>query len=276
MDGVGLKLVLDMTKRVLIFCLAIFGLVGGANAQSTPYAKPGPGQLMPGAAEQLMALANQSRAQNGAGKLQWDESLAAAARQHCLRMAAEGPIAHRYGGEADVAGRAGQAGAHFDLIEENVAVGPSPSEIHAEWMQSPGHRTNLLNPEVNRVGIAVVYARGVLYATADYSRSVQALSQTQVEARIGEVIRSNRAVTVIRDNAQARAACTTDHGIPAASGGLQAGFVMRWQSSDLTLLPEALSEKLGTGRYHQAAVASCPAQGLDGSFTAYRLAVLLY
>ena len=271
-----MKLIPDMTKRVLTFCLAVFGTVGAANAQATPNAQPGPGQLMPGAAEQLMALANQSRAQNGAGKLQWDESLAAAARQHCLRMAAEGPIAHRYGGEADVAGRAGQAGAHFDLIEENVAVGPTPSEIHAEWMQSPGHRTNLLNPEVNRVGIAVVYARGVLYAAADYSRSVQALSQTQVEARVGELIRANRGVSIVRDNAQARAACTTDHGIPAAANGVQAGFVMRWQSSDLTRLPEALSERLETGRYHQAAVGSCSAQGLEGNFTAYRLAVLLY
>ena len=223
-----------------------------------------------------MALANQSRAQNGAGKLQWDESLAAAARQHCLRMAAEGPIAHRYGGEPDVAARAGQAGAHFDLIEENVAVGPSPSEIHEEWMKSPPHRANLLSPDVNRVGIAVVNARGVLYAVADYSRNVQALSQTQVETRIGELIRSSREVAIVRDNAQARAACATDHGIPAAANGQRAGFVMRWQSSDLTQLPEALSEKLGTGRYHQAAVGSCPAQGLDGNFTAYRLAVLLY
>ena len=271
-----MKLIRDMTNRVLFFLIAIFGIPSLVNAQSTLYAQPGQGQVMPGAAEQLMALANQSRAQNGVGRLQWDESLAAAARQHCLRMAAEGPIAHRYGGEPDVATRAGQAGAHFDLIEENVAVGPSPSEIHAEWMQSPGHRSNLLNPDVNRVGIAVVYARGVLYATADYSRSVQALSQAQVEARIGGLIRADRAIAILRDNAQARAACTTDHGIPASANGLQVGFVMRWQSSDLSRLPEALTEKLESGRYHQAAVGSCPAQGLEGNFTAYRVAVLLY
>src|ERR1700739_4063062 len=142
---------MDMTNRVLFFLIAIFGIPGLATAQATPYTHPGPGQVMPGAAEQLMALANQSRGQNGAGRLQWDESLAAAARQHCLRMAAEGPIAHRYGGEADVATRTGLAGAHFDLIEENVAVGPTASEIHSEWMHSPGHRSNLLNPDVNRV-----------------------------------------------------------------------------------------------------------------------------
>ena len=71
--------------------------------------------------------------------------------------------------------RAGQAGAHFSLIEENVAVGPTPAAIHDGWMHSPGHRTNLLNPEVDRVGIAVVASRGELYAVADYARECAAL-----------------------------------------------------------------------------------------------------
>ena len=44
--------------------------------------------------------------------------------------------------------------------------------IHDEWMQSPGHRTNLLNPDVDHVGVAVVESRGVLYAVADYERAV--------------------------------------------------------------------------------------------------------
>jgi Cysteine-rich secretory protein family len=264
-----------MTNRFLSLCLTMLGVFGVACAQVRASGQSGASQLMPAAAEQLMALANQARAQNGAGKLVWDESLAAAARQHCLRMAAEGPISHRYGGEPDVAARAGQAGAHFDLIEENVAVGPTASEIHSEWMDSPGHRTNLLSPDVNRVGIAVVAARGVLYATADYSRSVQALTREQVEARVGELLRSNGIFT-LRNNAQARAACLTDHGVPPSPEGLTAGFVMRWQSSDLNRLPEALTERLASRRYRQAAVGSCPAQGVEGNFTAYRVAVLLY
>jgi Cysteine-rich secretory protein family len=264
-----------MMKWILFLYPVIFGLAGIARGQAGTTGQYGAGQVMPGAAEQLMALANQARAQNGAGRLEWDESLAAAARRHCLRMAAEGPISHRYGGEPDVSERAGQAGAHFDLIEENVAIGPTPSAIHEEWMESPGHRTNLLNPEVNRVGIAVVAARGVLYATADYSRSVQALTQTQIEARVGELLRA-RGVSVLRNNAQARLACSTDHGIPPSPEGLNALFVMRWQASDLSSLPDALNEKLALRRYHEAAVGNCPAQGVEGNFTAYRIAVLLY
>lgn len=260
---------MGMANRVWI----LVGLMaaGAAWAQGQRSA----GEVIASAGEQLMALANQSRAQAGVGRLQWDDQLAAAARQHCLRMAAEGPIAHRYPGEPDMATRAGDAGAHFDVIEENVAVGPTPPEIHAEWMQSPGHRANLLSRDVNHVGIAVVSARGVLYAVADYSHGVQSLTETQVEDRVAGLIHTS-GVAVLADHAQARAACTTDSGIPAARGGMQPMFVMRWQDSDLSELPRALAQKLASRQYRQAEVGSCPAQNMDGQFTAYRVAVLLY
>ena len=45
---------------------------------------------------------------------------------------------------------------------------------------------------------------------------------------------------------------------------------MRWQDADLTRLPTQLVEKLASGQYREAAVGSCPAQNLTGSFTAYR------
>jgi hypothetical protein len=225
--------------------------------------------------EQLLAQANQERAQVGAGRLHWDPALAAAALYHCRRMAAEGPIAHQYRGEPDLSSRAGEAGAHFSLIEENVAVGSSADIIHDSWMHSPGHRTNLLNPEVDRVGIAVVASRGVLYAVADYSRVVQSLTATQVEARVATLIRQS-GVSILGDPSLARAACATDEGVPHSLNSAQPGFVMRWQGSDLTRLPPALVNRMDTRRYLRAAVGSCPAQGLDGSFTAYRVAVLLF
>jgi uncharacterized protein YkwD len=128
-------------------------------------------------AEELMQLANQARAAAGAPPLRWDNSLAeAAARKHTLRMASEGPIAHQYPGELNVSERAGLTGSHFDLIEENVAVAHTVEAIQDGWMQSKPHRENMLSHEVDSVGIAVVASRGVLYATADYSRNVQALT----------------------------------------------------------------------------------------------------
>ncbi|HUV69152.1 MAG TPA: CAP domain-containing protein [Terracidiphilus sp.] len=260
-------------RRGLFLCLALGAFLIAAQAEG--FCQDGNGANIRTAAEQLFALANQARAQAGAGPLQWDPALAAAALAHCRRMVAEGPIAHRYGGELDLSSRAGQAGAHFGLIEENVAVGPTASMIHDEWMNSPGHRSNLLNPEVDHVGIAVVAARGVLYSVADYSRAVQSLSASQVEAHVAALIRVS-GVSIVGDPSQARAACAMDQGVPRSSAGLRPGFIMRWQSSELDRLPQALVDRLGSGQYSRAAVGSCRARGAEGSFTVYRVAVLLY
>jgi len=220
----------------------------------------------------LVVLANQARAAAGAGPLQWDAALAAAALQHCLRMAAEGPIAHQYAGEPDVVGRAGLAGARFSLIEENVAIGPTPEAIHEGWMHSPGHRSNLLNPDVDRVGVAVVASRGGLYAVADYARCVALLTQAQVETAVAALVRS-QGLTILADPAAARAYCEEAKG---AIGKSQPSFLMRWQDPDLSRLPRPLVDRIATGEYRRAAVGSCPPRGVEGAFTLYRVAVLLY
>lgn len=221
---------------------------------------------------QVVLLANQARASAGVPPLRWDSTLAAAARQHCLRMVAEGALAHRYTGEPDVGQRAAQAGAHFSLIEENVAVAATPASIHSAWMRSRAHRANLLSPDVDRIGVAVVAGRQGLYAVADYERAVPVFTQAQVEAAIAGLLRPS-GVALLSDSADARSLCVDDRN---ATAGAEPGFLMLWQGADLTRLPWQLVEKLGSGKYREAAVGSCPPQNLAGAFTAYRVAVLLY
>jgi uncharacterized protein YkwD len=91
-------------------------------------------------------------------------------------MAGNRSIAHRFEGEPDLATRAGDAGAQFSLIEENVAVDSRAGALHEDWMLSPHHRANLLKPEADRVGIAVVASGGWNYAVADYARAVPLLT----------------------------------------------------------------------------------------------------
>ena len=257
-----------MLRKGLVVCLALAPIVSLAQTSMRDLRAV---QIQP-EAWQIVMLANQARAAAGAGPLQWDPALGSAARQHCLQMAAAGAIAHRYVGELDVAGRAGQAGAHFSLIEENVAIGPSPPAIHGAWMHSPDHRANLLSPDVDRVGVAVVASRGVLYAVADYERSVPTLTQTQVEASVAELLRRS-GVNLTGDPSDARASCAQER---LATTGKQPSFLMLWQGSELSRLPGALIERLSSGRYRQAAVGSCPPEIAENSFTAYRIAVLLY
>lgn len=269
----GIKMETMARRRLVLWCGIV--CLGCWVAPHAAQAQVADAQVMSQPAQQLMMLANQARAQARAGTLTWDDALANAARAHCLRMAAEGPIAHRYGGEDDLSTRAGKAGAHFDLIEENVAIGPNAAEIHEEWMHSPGHRANLLNAEVNRVGIAVVAARGVLYATADYARGVQRLNQDQVEARVADLVRVS-GVTVLSSHSQARAACASSGELAVVPGKLAPGFMMKWQDSELKQLPQQLTAKLASGEYHRAEIGSCPAKYAEGDFTVYRVAVLLY
>ena len=275
----GGKVVSNIGMRILwgslVLCLALVSPVLLAQTRPAHWVQGRKQEVLQPEAEQVFALANRARAEAGAGPLKWDAALAASARQHCLRMAAEGPISHQYAGEPDIAGRANQAGAHFSLIEENVAIGPTPAAIHDEWMHSAGHRANLLNPEVDRVGVALVASRGVLYAVADYERAVPVLAHTEVEAAVAGLLRAS-GVKVVEDATVARGACVVDRGLPGTKTGMQPRFVIRWQDADLSQLPEALVDRLATGRFREAAVGSCPPQGQEGSFTAYRIAVLLY
>jgi hypothetical protein len=196
-------------------------------------------------------------------------------------MAAEGPIAHRYGGEMSLAERTSAAGAHFELIEENIAIGNSPQQIHTLWMHSTEHRANLLNPRIDRVGAALVAARGVLYAVADYSESVAQLSLDAQEAEVARQIAplglAIHAGEAARD--QARLACSSGSGVPSSSR-LQPLFVIRWQSGSLRQLPPALVQKIQSGHFRSAAVGACSPHSAStqeqAAFTAYRLAVLLY
>ena len=263
-------------QQWFIAFLIFVGLgVSGIDAQTRQTARRAAGQVQPDSAEQLFALGNEARAQSGVGRLQWDPALAAAAMKHCLLMTAEGPISHRYAGEPDLTTRAGEAGAHFSLIEENIATGPDPFTIQQEWLHSPGHRANMLSRDVDHVGVAVVESRGVLYAVTDFSRAVAVLTPAQAEASVAGLMRVS-GIAIRRDSRDARAACATDRGIPASVDGGQPQFVMRWQNSDLSQLPPDLVSRLASGRYRQASVGSCPARGVEGAFTTYRIAVLLY
>ncbi|MGA3100851.1 MAG: CAP domain-containing protein [Terracidiphilus sp.] len=245
------------------------------NQEYQQYSQDGTdGPDLRAAEEQIFALGNQARAQAGVASLAWDPALAAAALQHCRMMAAAGPISHQYRGELDLGSRAAQAGAHFGVIEENVAVAHSAVAVHQAWMQSPGHRQNLLSPEVDRVGIALVYAHGVLYAVADYSAGIENLSPAQVETRVAVLVRAS-GVSILDDPAMARAACTSDDNLRRSRGAPPA-WMIRWQNTDLSHLPQDLVKQLASGNYRKAAIGSCPAQGDGSGFTAYRVAVLLY
>src|SRR5271155_4646750 len=75
-----------------------------------------------GTAESLLVdAANRDRAAAGLGALQWDGTLAAAARAHAIRMAQVNQLSHQLPGEETLQERATLAGARFSAIAENEA-----------------------------------------------------------------------------------------------------------------------------------------------------------
>jgi hypothetical protein len=108
---------------------------------------------------------------------------------------------------------------------------------------------------------------------ADYERAVPLLPQSQIEAQVAGLLHG---VAILPDPTLARTACVAEGAMPRPASGPRPRFVMFWEDAQLTQLPQALLDKLASGQYHQASVGSCSPQGEEGSFTAYRIAVLLY
>ena len=123
------------------------------------------------AERELFAAANQARRAQGLAPLRWDESLATAARRHAKVMAVRGSAQHGFEGEPSLSARVKQAGAHFSWLSENVTQGPTPEFIHAQFMKSPPHRANILDRDMDSIGIGVVEQRGQLFAVEDLSQA---------------------------------------------------------------------------------------------------------
>lgn len=222
--------------------------------------------------QDLFRMTNAARSEQGLAPLQWDESLARAAHAHAELMLETGQFSHELPGEASLAVRAAQAGAHFQAIAENIAEGPGVDSIQHSWMNSPPHRANILDANLNAVGFAVVGHGSYFYAVADFSRAVAIQSLDQVEAAVGKLLlaRGIQASGSVRD---ARQSCEMSHG---TAGGSSPLFVMRWQGADLSRLPDRLEDQLRTHSYRTAAVGACSSANAESGFTTYRVAVLLY
>lgn len=222
--------------------------------------------------QELMQATNQDRAEHGLGPLQWDPALAQAAAAHAQLMAQQPALSHQYPGEPDLVTRAGQSGAHFRSIAENIAVAPTPEAVEREWMNSTPHRANILDPHMNAIGVALVKRGGAYYAVEDFSNRVAELGPQKIEQQVGALLKQ-RGIDPSGPVEDARQTCEMPHG---SAGGSSPKFIMRWEGSDLSKLPPALEQRLQTGQYHKAAVGACDSAQPEQGFTTYRVAVMLY
>ena len=223
------------------------------------------------AEQYLLAAANQDRANQGLPPLHFDPVLAEASEVHAREMAEHQEISHQFDGEPELAARGANAGVHFSLITENVGEAPTSVIIHNLWMHSPGHRANLLDPNVDSIGIAIVTRDNQLFAVEDFARTVQTITLNQQERTVADII-ARSGIHVAETTKDARETCTMSTGY---AGSRQPWFIMRYTAGSLNEIPSQLKMKLISGKYHQAVVGAC-ALARNTPFTAYNIAVLLY
>ena len=222
--------------------------------------------------QQVMELTNADRAQQGLQPLKWDAALSQAATAHAQAMAEQPALSHQYPGEPDLVARAGAAGAHFRSIAENVALAPTADALEKEWMHSTPHRANILDPRMNAIGVGIVRRGGNLYAVEDFADGVAAMGPQQIELKIGQLMQQ-RGLQSAGFTQDARQTCEMEHG---SAGGSSPRFIMRWEGSDLTRLPDVLEQKIATHQYTKAAVGACGSAHPEQGFTTYKVAVMLY
>jgi uncharacterized protein YkwD len=223
------------------------------------------------AEQYLFAAANEARANQGLPPLRFDPVLSEASALHAREMADHDAISHQFDGEPELATRAANTGAHFSLIAENVGEAPTSPIIHDLWMHSPHHRDNLLDPNVDSIGIAIVVRNNQLYAVEDFARTVQILTINQQELTVASVLKQT-GLRVAETTEDARQTCTMSTGY---AGSRQPWFIMRYTAASLNEIPSQLKSRLSTGKYHQAVVGACSPPNRT-PFTAYNIAVLLY
>ena len=120
---------------------------------------------------ELFASVNQARRARGLAPLRWDDRLAAAARSHAKVMAERRSAQHGFEGEPGLTTRVKLAGAHFSWLSENVTQGPTPRFIHSQLMNSPPHRANILDRDMDSIGVGVVERGSQLFAVEDLSQA---------------------------------------------------------------------------------------------------------
>lgn len=114
---------------------------------------PAPVPAKGGPAAAVVAATNAERRKAGCDPLTVDSRLAAAAQGHASDMAENGYFEHKGRDGRDFADRE-EAEGYPRPGGENIAQGQSSAaEVVADWMDSAGHRRNILNCSFTEIGV---------------------------------------------------------------------------------------------------------------------------
>jgi uncharacterized protein YkwD len=109
---------------------------------------------------EMLARVNAARKRAGAPPLRSNADLDQAAQRHAQDMLARDYFAHESPEGKTVRDRARAVGYDWRRIGENIAKGQfSVDEVMETWMNSPGHRRNILDPAFKELGVGLALGR---------------------------------------------------------------------------------------------------------------------
>lgn len=194
------------------FCVPANVQAQTAHGEETETIEPPATPESPNAAkadlDQVAALiiqhTNDLRREQGRKEVQRNGQLTDTARYFADYMASHDKYGH-FADDNSPAGRARKHGYAYCLLNENIAyafnsAGFGTRELAEElvegWKKSPGHRKNMLDPDVTETGVAVAHSSktGYYYAVQMFGRPVSQRLQFRitnkadraVEYRVGE------------------------------------------------------------------------------------------
>jgi uncharacterized protein YkwD len=118
--------------------------------------------------QQVVDLVNQERAKAGCKALAIDDKLMLAAQRHSQDQADHQTMSHDGSDGSDVGDRLDRVGYSWRAYGENVAWNQrTPAAVMDAWMNSSGHRANILNCSFTEIGVGVARSNGP-YWTQDF------------------------------------------------------------------------------------------------------------
>jgi uncharacterized protein YkwD len=147
--------------------------------------------------QDLFNLVNTERQKLGLAVVRFSPPLSFLARKHSQNMALRGDISHLSTSGETYSERLVEGGFYFIKNGENVAYSQTfiPEFIHQGFMDIPGHRANVLDPDFDELGIGVVFKEdNGYYVTQDFIRALAPKGRIEAEAEVEENINRIRQV----------------------------------------------------------------------------------
>ena len=109
---------------------------------------------------EIIRLVNAERKKRGISSLSVSNKLSSAASIRANELTQK--FSHTRPDGRSYISAAESLGYTFSYIGENIASGQnSPQDVMNIWMNSPGHRANILNPEYTEIGVGLDYANNI-------------------------------------------------------------------------------------------------------------------